>query len=60
MEGEGTIDGREVVSMKEVHIYRGCEHYIVEQQTKGEKKRGRGKANKDRGQKSTRRAARRM
>lgn len=44
MEGEGAIDGREVVSMKEVHIYRGCEHYIVEQQTKGEKKRGRGKA----------------
>ena len=58
MEGEGTIDGREVVSMKEVHIYRGCEHYIVEQQTKGEKKRGRGKANKDRKRSSTHRAAR--
>ena len=58
MEGEGTIDGREVVSMKEVHIYRGCEHYIVEQQTKGGKKRGRGKANKDRKRNSTRRTDR--
>lgn len=53
MEGEGAIDGREVVSMKEVHIYRGCEHYIVEQQIKGEKKRRRGKANKDRKRSST-------
>lgn len=58
MAGKGTIDERKVVSMKEVHIYRGCEHYIVEQQTKGEKKRGRGKANKDRKRSSTHRAAR--
>lgn len=58
MEGEGAIDGREVVNMKEVHIYRGCEHYIVEQQTKGEKKRGRSKGNKDRKRSSTHRAAR--
>lgn len=58
MEGERAIDGREVVSTKEVHIYRGCEHYIVEQQAKKEKKRGRSKGNKDRGQKSTHRAAR--
>ena len=58
MEGEGTIDGREVVSMKEVHIYRGCEHYIVEQQTKKEKKRGRGKANKDGKRSYTRRTDR--
>lgn len=58
MEGEGTIDGREVVSMIEVHIYRGCEHYIVEQQTKGENKRGRAKANKDRKRSYTRRTNR--
>ena len=44
--------------MKEVHIYRGCEHYIVEQQTKGMKKRGRGKANKDRKRNYTRRTDR--
>ena len=36
MEGQGAVDGREVVSMKEVHIYRGCEHYIVEQQANKE------------------------
>ena len=58
MEGEGAIDGREVVSMKEVHIYRGCEHYIVEQQAKEEKKRGRSKGNKDRKRNSTHRATR--
>lgn len=58
MEGQGAIDGREVVSMKEVHIYRGCEHYIVEQQAKKEKKRGRSKGNKDREQRNTHRAAR--
>ena len=58
MEGEGTIDGREVVSMIEVHIYRGCEHYIVEQQAKKEKKRGRTKGNKDRKRNSTRRTDR--
>ena len=48
MEGERAINKREVVDMKEVHIYRGCEHYIVEQQTKGREKHGREKANKDR------------
>ena len=58
MEGQGAIDGREVVSMKEVHIYRGCEHYIVEQQAKKEKKRGISKGNKDRKRSSTHRAAR--
>lgn len=58
MEGEGAIDGREVVSMKEVHIYRGCEHYVVEQQAKKEKQRGRSKGNKDRKRNSTHRAAR--
>lgn len=58
MESQGTIDGREVVSMKEVHIYRGCEHYIVEQQTKGEKKRGRSKGSKDRKQTATHRTDR--
>ena len=58
MEGEGAIDGREVVSMKEVHIYRGCEHYIVEQPAKGGKKRRRGKANKDRKRNSTHRTDR--
>ena len=58
MEGEGTIDGREVVDMKEVHIYRGCEHYIVEQQAKKEKKRGGTKGNKDRKRNYTRRTGR--
>ena len=58
MEGQGAIDGREVVSMKEVHIYRGYEHYIVEQQAKKERKRGRAKVNKDRKRNSTHRADR--
>lgn len=58
MEGEGAIDEREVVSMKEVHIYRGCEHYIVEHQAKKVKKQGRGKANKDRKRSYTRRTDR--
>lgn len=58
MEGEGAIDGREVVNMKEVHIYRGCEHYVVEQPAKKEKKRGRTKGNKDRKRNSTHRTDR--
>lgn len=58
MEGERAIDGREVVSMKEVHIYRGCEHYIVEQPAKGGKKRGRTKGNKDGKRSYTRRTDR--
>lgn len=58
MAGERAIDGREVVSMKEVHIYRGCEHYIVEQQAKKEKKRGRAKVNKDRKRNTTHRTDR--